>query len=206
MNNVKKYKSILLLGDSHCLIPDTGNIRHCNPGPETWWRIQDLEYFKYYIGDLIKREFFHIIPTDLIVWSLGEIDIRCHFDKQVNFYKRNEDKIIDELIHNGVKTLQAIHPTFGFLGITPPVKKEEIVHLDRQYPITGTNEDRVRWTKKFNTSLKNYCSIYNRPFIDVYEQHSTVDGFLVKELSDGSVHIKNKVKIMEQLELLLDRQ
>ena len=47
----------------------------------------------------------------------------------------------------------------------------------------------------FNKKLKEKCIENNYIFFDVYNNYCDKNGFLIKELSDGRVHIKNGMYI-----------
>lgn len=202
---ISDFETVLTLGDSHCMVPHSSSIRYYNIGPETWWRVQDLEYYKSFISSLIANKHFEILETDIIIWSLGEIDIRCHFNKQINEYGKEEDSFIENLIKNGITNLKQIYQPLGFLGVVPPVRRNEVNYENTLYPFRGSDEERLRWTVKLNSILETYCIENDIPFINTYDDHCDENGFLIKDISDGEVHIYEKSKIFEKINKLLNK-
>ena len=51
----------------------------------------------------------------------------------------------------------------------------------------------------FNKKIKDLCIKNNYIFMDVYDRYCDSNGFLKRELSDYTVHIKNSIYIKEFL-------
>ena len=103
----------------------------------------------------------NIQKGDIIILSYGEIDCRCHIQRQKNL-GINEDTIINELVDNYFKTIKNntinIDVKIIIVGIIPPTKQYdyEILHgpILHEFPFVGTDEDRVRFTNKVNKLLE----------------------------------------------------
>jgi len=72
--------------------------------------------------------------------------------------------------------------------------------VNTEYPILGTDLDRLKFAKYFNKKLKEACVKSNFIFFDIYDKYSDSDGFLIRELSDGRIHIKDSRYIKEFIE------
>ena len=73
-----------------------------------------------------------------------------------------------------------------------PANKKESIRLEPEfaYPFLGTDEERKQYILYFNKILQQKCKAHNFTFFDVYNHYVDAEGFLCKELSDGSIHIK----------------
>jgi hypothetical protein len=97
---------------------------------------------------------------DLVVLSYGEVDCRCHIQRQINTGK-NEDDIINDLVDKYFLTIKNNIVTKNkiiIVGIIPPTKQSdyEILHgpILHQFPFVGKDEYRVRYTNKVNAKLE----------------------------------------------------
>jgi hypothetical protein len=78
--------------------------------------------------------------------------------------------------------------------VVPPVERDNTA-VDHEYPFLGTDTQRLLYVLYFNWQLKEYCSRNGFVFFDVYNKYTDARGYLCKEKSDGSVHIKYGVHI-----------
>lgn len=132
---------------------------------------------------------------NVFIFFYGEVDCRCHIYRQLQL-GRNVDEIVESLIssyfntiHNNIVKYKKI-----IIGsITPPVNKEwhESIHgvITHSFPILGTDEERVNYTKLMNNKIKEYCLKYNYIFLDTYNYYSDKNGLLIIEKSDNNCHI-----------------
>jgi len=199
------YRKIFGVGDSH-----SGNFNGLHPnvqdlqlGPITLYQISD----KY--RDNIRKDILGLFDLNikekintkdiLILYCAGEIDIRCNWEKQINQLGKNEDQLIKDVIDNAFDTLLPLHRPFGFQSIVPAVKHEYIIEEDEDYPVRGSDKDRVRWVKKANNYLKQKCIENDCVFFDIWESYADKDGHLILDLSDGGVHVLDKSLVLKQL-------
>lgn len=152
------FKKLYFIGDSHAnSFKGIGNVVYL--GPVTMWKI--------------AREGIEFNKKGLKFFVFGEIDVRCHLGKGYN---------IKELVDAYVKRLEKFD-NVGIVGITPPTK---IKIADRKdFPVVGTDEQRIEWTKELNGELERHCKERGWWFLDV----SSYGDMLEK--SDGTVHIKD---------------
>jgi len=143
---------------------------------------------------------FNITDGDTIVFCLGEIDCRCHIHKHVTDTVTYQD-IIDNIVDNYFEAIklniirsQLKLKNVCVYNVVPPVQKDNTPE-NLEYPYLGTDEQRKQYVIYFNKKLKEKCIEYNYIFFDVYEKYVDENGFLRKDLSDGSVHIFNGMHI-----------
>uniref|UniRef100_A0A6C0D060 SGNH hydrolase-type esterase domain-containing protein n=1 Tax=viral metagenome TaxID=1070528 RepID=A0A6C0D060_9ZZZZ len=131
----------------------------------------------------------------ILCFLYGEIDCRCHIQKQINT-GRNEDDIINELITNYFNTLKNninIYKQIIIVGIIPPTLQYDYENLHgpilHEFPFVGTDNDRVRYTIKMNNCIQQYCIKNNYIYFNPYDYYTRDDGTLKYELSDSTVHL-----------------
>jgi hypothetical protein len=131
----------------------------------------------------------------ILCFTYGEIDCRCHIQRQIN-NGRNEDDIIHELVNKYFETIKNNvnkYKKIIIVGIIPPTRQcdYENIHgpILHEYPFVGTNEDRVRYTKKTNETIQKLCQEYDYIYFNPYYFYTRDDGTLKYELSDSCVHL-----------------
>lgn len=198
------YRKIFGIGDSHSGnfngIGD--NITDVQLGPITMYQVSNQRtQFQKDLNYLFTNNIKEKINTQdiLLLYCMGEIDIRCNWEKQINQYGKDEDQLIENLIDSLFTTLLPLHNPFGFQSIVPAVRREHILIEDKNYPVKGSNEDRVRWVKKTNTYLKQKCIEKGCVFFDIWGLYADGEGHMRLDLSDGGVHVLNKSLIGLQL-------
>jgi hypothetical protein len=198
------YRKIFSIGDSHSGnfngIGD--NITDIHLGPITMYQVSNQRtQFQKDLNYLFTNNIKEKINTQdiLLLYCMGEIDIRCNWEKQINQYGKDEDQLIENLIDSLFTTLLPLHNPFGFQSIVPAVRREHILIEDKNYPVKGSNEDRVRWVKKTNTYLKQKCIEKGCVFFDIWGLYADGEGHMRLDLSDGGVHVLNKSLIGLQL-------
>ena len=198
-----KYDKVHIIGDSHY-----GTL-HGYAGPD----LPDLVYYyshspmTMYLAS--QQKDFPVVPKNgLWIFCFGEIDVRCCIYNQIHEKNREEDEVINTLVETYVENLLSIYPEIAIMSIVPPVKfysgNYDPELNDSTYPFVGPDEDRARYTKKLNIKLQQKCNDKNLIYINIYDHYRDADGFLIKELSDGNVHILQRDKvsqIMKDLDL-----
>lgn len=136
-----------------------------------------------------------INENDTIVLSYGEIDCRCHIQRQINS-GRNEDDVINELVDKYFLTIRnniVNKCRIIVVGVIAPTKQNdyEILHgpILHEFPFVGTDADRVRYTAKINKKIEEHSKINNYTYFNPYDYYTREDGTLKYELSDRIVHL-----------------
>jgi len=145
---------------------------------------------------------------DIILLSYGEIDVRFHIKTQINL-GNNEDVIIVELVKEYIKVINNMKPKnvhIILLAIIPPTRQYdyESLHgpITQEHPFVGTDEERVRFTKRINSLLEVECVINGFTFFSPYGYCTREDGTFNYEYSDKTVHLKNNTELLRQFECL----
>jgi hypothetical protein len=156
-------------------------------------------------NNIINFNKYQIKENDTIILVYGEVDCRCHIQRQINL-GREEDTIIEELVSNYFRTIQNNVPentNIIIVGIVPTTYKpnhETVEHYDPEnmFPTIGTNENRVRYTFKVNKLLNEMANKNNYVYFNPYSYYTREDGTLKPELSDNNVHIGNNTYVLEK--------
>jgi hypothetical protein len=142
--------------------------------------------------------------NDVIVLAYGEVDCRCHIQKQI-YNGKDEDNIINELVEKYFLTIKnniCIECKIIIVGIIPPTKQNDYESLHgpilHEFPFIGTDEDRVKYTYKMNKKLEELSIINNYIYFNPYEYYTRQDGTLNYELSDKTVHLGNNSYFLEK--------
>lgn len=143
--------------------------------------------------------------NDIIVLGYGEVDCRCHIQRQIND-GRNEDDIINELVNNYFQTIK--NNTFDknlkiiIVGVIPPTKKCDHESINgpvlHEFPFIGSDEDRVRYTNKVNKNLEEHAINNKYIYFNPYSYYAREDGTLNFELSDLIVHLGDNSHFLEK--------
>jgi hypothetical protein len=152
--------------------------------------------------ELIDINSLGINQGDFIIFCLGEIDCRCHINKFEDYIKT-----IDDLVENYTKTISKIKELIpdvklGIYNIIPPMKRE-FVSESVDFPIRGTDEERLKYCSYINEKLKEKCLELDYIFIDIREKYQDKDGFLDYSLSDKNIHIFEPSGLKEIIEKII---
>jgi hypothetical protein len=140
----------------------------------------------------------------VVVLSYGEIDCRCHIQRQIND-GRIEDEIINELVFKYFQTIKNNIVTkckIMIVGVIPPTKQTDFDKcngpITHEFGFIGTDEDRVRYTSKVNLKLEEHAKKENYVYFNPYSNYTRQDGTLKHELSDGNVHLRDNLHFLEK--------
>lgn len=179
---------IYIYGDSHAYysfqgLPLEYTDLHCN----------SITMFRIGRDGIIPR-FVHPHLNDTLVFVYGEIDCRCHIQKQ-----SHENSAIDTLVENYMYTIHR-HATNRVIlvAVLPPTRREEYERFHHDFPFIGTDEDRVRITKKVNARLELVSKRYGYTYFNPYAFCTRPDGTLCHEMSDTRVHLMNTTPVIQQ--------
>jgi hypothetical protein len=187
--------SIHTIGDSHSLFNLSGVLNH-HLGPVLCYSFGNEKLNRCDIRN------FNINETDTIIFCFGEIDCRCHIHKHIKDTMTYQD-IINNIINNYFDAIE-LNITISQIklknvcvyNVVPPVHKYN-TYENHEYPYLGTDEERKQYVLYFNQKLKEKCIEKGYVFFDIYNKYADENGFLIKELSDGNVHIRNGTYITE---------
>ena len=202
---------LFIYGDSHGRISFKGL-----PIPVTNCSINSVTMFR--IGRdnmIINYNKTHDTENSTHCLVYGEIDCRCHIHKQVHMMGRNEDDVIHELVHTYFRTLKnsiTVSKRVIVVGVIPPTKRidYESKHGPLEegfpFPFLGTDEERVRYTRKVNRLIEELCQCDGYAYFNPYAPYTSDDGTLRYELSDTFVHVGDNTAIVEQFMCLYEER
>jgi hypothetical protein len=155
---------------------------------------------------------FDISDGDILIFSFGEIDCRSHVHKYINdekSYKEIITPIVNDYfsaIKREINKLNKNLKKICVYNIIPPTEKKylDIFFNDGNVvSCIGSDEERKNYYQYFNKLIKNKCLENNFIFIDVYKEHSNVEGYLDRKYSDGGgfgdFHLKKSEHIFNFL-------
>ena len=142
--------------------------------------------------------------NSIICIAYGEVDCRCHIQRQVDVGKE-EDVVITDLVEKYFTTLQnniRSHKKVIIVGVIPPVRRIDYESINgpvlHEFPFVGTDDARVRYTRKLNAMICQLCRQYEYIYFNPYEQYEKEDGTLQFEHSDNTCHLGNNAFFIEQ--------
>ena len=146
----------------------------------------------------------NIKPNDIIIIGYGEVDCRCHIQKQIDL-GNNEDSVITELVNKyfiSLKNNINCSKKIIIVGVIPPTNKDEYEQkngpITHEFPFIGKDCDRVRYTKKVNILIEELCINNEYIYFNPYDYYTREDGTLKSELSDSNVHLGDNSIFLEK--------
>lgn len=153
----------------------------------------------------------HLSPDRIFCLVYGEVDVRGHVWKQVN-YGRHHDTVCTELVDAYFRTIKSNitqYKAIIIVAIAPPTAKVDHepcnIHTDitgGPIPFSGSDHDRVIYRTKINELLSEGCAKHGYVFFNPYEFYTRPDGTLKYELSDNCIHVGNNSHILEEFSKL----
>lgn len=130
---------------------------------------------------------------DWLIFVVGEVDCRCHIDRQIKEHGRDEHEVISTLVTKYINALVQYRKDSGVYvgvrGVVPPL--EYGIHTCTKAPIRGAYKDRLRYRLSLNKELEAQCQEHNILFVPSPKWAEKEDGSMKMELSDGIIHIAN---------------
>jgi len=218
---------IYSIGDSHAYFTfsDIPGVRFRPLGPVTMKRIGNNrvrknffpelglvmadEHTEYVVDTLLDDTIrgMGLQPTDVVVISCGEGDVRCFIKPQLEQRKLDPEQLLFGMAERYVarlKTLDTNGAQVAILSIPPPSPYArcwniEFIPSQLNLPPAGTDRERDIYTRMLNHYVACGCNALGLLFIDVHSQYADSDGMLMAELSDGGVHIKDTSRVRDIL-------
>jgi hypothetical protein len=159
----------------------------------------------------IRDTSYEVKNDDTVLFLFGEIDCSCHVHKYIKeeyTYKEVIEDIVKkyfEAIYENVRQFRSL--CIFVCSLPPAVEKEKVYYepdengrLWLQHRFEGTNEERKQYVIYFNEKVKEFCKNYNYTFLNFHDDYRDVNGYLNRELSCPSVHIKDPIFIYKCLQ------
>ena len=130
-----------------------------------------------------------VLRGDVVVWCLGEIDVRCHLIKQRDLQREPVESLADSLARRFLRSVAAIEGEIGgvhtlVLAVIPQLDRDD----NPEYTRVGTFAERAEARRLLNAALQKHCREEGFAFFDPYEGFVNPDDSLKLELSDYVVH------------------
>jgi len=142
---------------------------------------------------------------DIVVMVYGEVDCRCHIQRQVDLGKK-EDDVIHELVTKYFNTIKNntidLDVKIIIVGVIPTTKQYEYESIHgpilHNFPFVGSDENRVIYTNKVNKLLEEFANKNNYIYFNPYSYYTREDGTLKFELSDSIAHLADNSVFLEK--------
>jgi hypothetical protein len=163
-------------------------------------------------NQIIMYQKHEIQCGDLIVLTYGEVDCRCHIQRQVDL-GIDEDTVISQLVENYFRTIHCNTEGTGaiilIMGVIPQTRQcdYEKIHgpIAHEFPFVGSDQHRVRYTGKVNEMLEAFARKNGYFYLNPYLYYTRPDGTLKHELSDTNVHLGDNTVFLEQFVELYEK-
>ena len=187
-------------GDSHCgEFKSIPGIAIHGVGPVTLKRVGYLE------DDLLPNhaKLCRLTPADTLILCFGEIDCRCYVYPQairpnIDLRAVLTDWVERYLTRAVTLDLNGARPVI--MAVAPPTTFARAYNAT--FPVAGTDEDRVRYTRLMNECLHESCARRSVPLIDATDYYADANGMLQIAKADANVHIEDATGLLAELRRL----
>lgn len=188
-----------IIGDSHatCSFGGIPDIKIHYTGATTLKRVGVLE--DDYISNMVKS--MNLNSNDALIFVFGEIDIRCYVKSHL---EHHQNSTLEGLLQNWVdkyaahiSLMQTNGAKIGLMSVVPPATFSSAQSVE--WPVSGSDEERVLYTKKINEILKTTCENRGWLYLDVYSKYVDENGMLPLNKIFMSVHIKDTTEVKNLL-------
>lgn len=190
---------------------------HASQQHSYWKDTEKYKFIDYWLGPKLMYSFgrdklrllniknYSVVDGDIVCFSFGEIDCRCHVHKHITDtqpYQYIIDTLVDQYM-NAIKlnTKEYTNLTTLINMIPPPLKSPQ-KHCD-EFPFLGTFEDRKLYVEYCNKKLKELSDKNGFIFIDIYDKYIDKEGALKVEYSDKICHIIYNKPLVQFLDIHL---
>jgi hypothetical protein len=177
--------SLHVIGDSHAkfIFRNTAGIKVHYLGPVTMHRVaRDGR-------DFLRLRDLKVHDRDVVVWCLGEIDVRCHILHQSRLQNSATESIVRKLAETYLLSIAAIQRDAHdlhtvVLAVIPPTDQVN----NEEFPRVGSLEERIEARQLLNEALRENCAARSFHFLDPFSPFTDPIGALKENMSDGNVH------------------
>lgn len=194
----RKHRPIVkVVGDSHAYYTfrNMPGVIGQHIGPVTLKRVGYKE------DDVVRKAVGRLSPSpqDTFLFMFGEIDVRS-FVKPWH-ERRKEKTTVDAILGEWAQLYAAAIADLdlngakrGIIGVIPPAS-EKLINA-KAYPVRGSDEERVGYTRTLNRRLESECAVRQWPFVDVYGLYAGADGLLPPGATVRETHIKDGSRVL----------
>jgi len=142
--------------------------------------------------------------TSVICSVYGEVDCRCHIQRQIN-QGRTKEAICQELVTNYINTIKLTFTSYKaiiVIAIIPTTNQQtfEAIYgpITHEFPFVGTNAQRINYTHYMNELLEQACKENGYIFFNPYTPYTDTEGCLIFSLSDTVGHLKDTTHFLRE--------
>jgi len=142
--------------------------------------------------------------NSILCFNYGEIDSRCHIQKQINL-GRNKNEIIYNLVgkyFEAIKKNIKYYKKIVIIAATPQTLIFDFEKVNgpitHKHPFVGNDKDRIEYTFTLNNAMQEYCLLNNFYYFDPFDYYKRFDGSLNRDFSDRYVHIENNKHFLKK--------
>jgi hypothetical protein len=195
--------NIFAIGDSHCIFYyDSHKIKNHWVGwggmPVTMYTFIQSGIPLYTIvermppGDICP---INVQENDIVLFCYGWNDVQ----KNIHTYSNGDYKsTIDDLVHQYITTIK--HYSDGTLfKIRPIVNCVYPLPLSTNDAMTGSEQERITYTRYMNERLRAECLDHTIPFFDIYDVISTDDKLDIQYIDKDMTHLNRKLPELREI-------
>lgn len=137
---------------------------------------------------------FNVKENDVVIFSFGEIDCRCHIHKHSSKDSVNKDidKIVISYLEAVKENVQQFKKLEVYILSIPPAARKEFIEDNEKFPHLGTNEERREYTHIFNKTILEKSQSYGFKFLNHHDAHADEEGYLNLKFSSDGVHVTDE--------------
>jgi hypothetical protein len=198
-SNLPSKSEIYALGDSHSIFFYISLKIH-----EHWLRGQIFTIYKfiesdldlYNIGNFIKfgHDAYNIKENDYVIFYFGYNDVQKQIHTHASTRWREE---ISELCRKYLNKIIDLKYKFKIKPILSCIYPNPLPNSGNES--SGTDKERRLYTLYMNEVLSILCSIYNIPFLDVYDIITDESGNIKSEYTTDLIHLDYKNKELREI-------
>jgi hypothetical protein len=192
-----------IYGDSHALISFQGlklDNRNLFQFARTKYRVGRDSHIINFNSKYLSRD-------RVFCFVYGEVDVRCHIGKQVN-YGRHHESVCKELVDSYIQAIKKTileYKAIIIVAISPPTAENDHkpcnIHTEATggpLPFVVNDASRVIYRNRMNELLQGACLENGYVFFNPYDFYTRPDGTLKYELSDSCIHIGDNKHFLEE--------
>jgi hypothetical protein len=175
------------------------------------WQIDPNRVIIYHMGPVLAytvgskgidrmnlKDHSTIRSGDVAIFSFGEIDCRTHISRHIQLPDRTYQIIIDDIVAKYFECIKlnadrydSANPLKIWVYSVPPPAYRDLITEQDKFPVSASDDERKEYVKYFNLKLREFCHRYAYGFFDVHNAYADQNEMLNRDLSDGTVHIRD---------------
>jgi len=130
-----------------------------------------------------------------ILFSFGEIDIRCHVVRRAEANGGDMDAAVDDICGSYIGLLERVAAAGYRPGAWGPVAPSLLTqNRDPEFPIVGSFEMRLAATRRFHATMARLCAERGFAFLGILERLLDADGRTDRSLYCDAIHVGQRAR------------